>query len=199
MRRLLPLFFLTACGLPPEKQALLEVKRFIQTNLDALATNSQALCDAAPTPMGRGWNGTQDKASLDAMKAAWKKARPDYERVEGAIAVLFPETDASIDEQYDGFLEGATDPNLFDDEVVTGNHAIERIVFSDSTPARVVDFEKALGAKYVAARFPSTEVEARDFKQRLCARWARRRSRWRSTSSRSRSTRPRPTAASSAR
>lgn len=173
MRRLLPLFFLAGCGLPPEQQALLDVKQFIQTNLDALATDSQALCDAAPTPMGRGWDATQDKAAIDAMKAAWKKARPDYERVEGAIAVLFPEIDASIDERYDGFLEGATDANLFDDEVVTGNHAIERILFSDATPARVVDFEKALGAKYVAARFPSTEVEARAFKEKLCARWAR--------------------------
>jgi len=51
MRRLLPLFLLSACGLPPEKQALLDVKQFIQTNLDALAIDSQALCDAAPTPM----------------------------------------------------------------------------------------------------------------------------------------------------
>lgn len=173
MRRLLPLFFLAGCGLPPQQQALLDVKQFIQTNLDALATDSQALCDAAPTPMGRGWDATQDKEAIDAMKAAWKNARPDYERVEGAIAVLFPETDTSIDERYDGFLEGATDANLFDDEVVTGNHAIERIVFSDTTPARIIDFEKALGAKYVAARLPSTEQEARDFKLKLCARWAR--------------------------
>lgn len=173
MKKLLPLFLLGGCGLPPEQQALLEVKQFIQQNLDGLATESQALCDAAPTPTGRGWDATQDKPALDAMRAAWKKARPDYERVEGAIAVLFPEIDASIDERYDGFLEGAMDANLFDDQVVTGNHAIERILFSDSTPVRVVDFEKALGAKYVAARFPSTELEARDFKEKLCARWAR--------------------------
>jgi iron uptake system component EfeO len=173
MHRLLPVFFLAACGLPPERQALLDVKQFIQTNLDALATNAQALCSAAPSPMGRGWDATQDKAAIEAMKAAWKKARPDYERVEGAIAVLFPEIDVSIDERYDGFLEGASDASLFDDQVVTGNHAIERILFSDSTPARVIDFEKALGVKYVAARFPSTEQEARDFKEKLCGRWAR--------------------------
>ncbi|MBE2250673.1 MAG: EfeM/EfeO family lipoprotein [Myxococcus sp.] len=175
MNRLLPLCccLLVACGLPPQQQALLDVKAFIQKNLDALATDSQALCDAAPTPSGRGWDLTTDRPALDAMRAAWKKARPDYERVEGAIAVLFPEVDASIDERYDGFLEGAMDADLFDDQVVTGNHALERILFSDTTPQRVIDFEKALGARYVPARFPATEAEARDFKDKLCARWAR--------------------------
>jgi iron uptake system component EfeO len=174
-RLLLGLLSLTAlaCGAAPEQQALLDVKAYIQKNLDGLAASSQALCDAAPTPMGRGWNAQMDKAAIDSMKATWKKARPEYERVEGAIAVLFPEIDASIDERYDGFLEGATDTALFDDEVVTGNHAIERILWSDSTPQRVIDFEKSLGAKYVAARFPATEQEARDFKEKLCARWAR--------------------------
>jgi iron uptake system component EfeO len=174
-RPLVVLLALTAlaCGAPPEQQALLDVKTYIQKNLDGLAVSAQALCDAAPTPTGRGWNAQMDKAAIDSMKATWKKARPEYERVEGAIAVLFPEVDASIDERYDGFLEGTTDTNLFDDEVVTGNHAIERILWSDSTPQRVIDFEKTLGSKYVAARFPGTEAEARDFKDKLCARWAR--------------------------
>jgi iron uptake system component EfeO len=172
-----PLFILcatlAACGAPPQQQALLDVKTFVQKNLDGLAVSAQSLCDAAPVTTGRGWNAQMDRTAIESMKAAWKKARPEYERVEGAIAVLFPETDAAIDERYEGFLEGATDMNLFDDEVVTGNHAIERILWSDSTPQRVIDFEKSLGAKYVAARFPSTEQEARDFKEKLCARWAR--------------------------
>jgi iron uptake system component EfeO len=173
MYRMTFLFFVAACGQPPEQQALTQTKAFIQQNLDALAVNAQALCDAAPTPAGRGWNAAMDRAAIDAMKTAWKKARPDYERVEGAIAVLFPEVDRSIDERYDGFLENQTDTNLFDDEVVTGNHAIERILWSDSTPARVVAFERDLGSKYVEARFPRTEAEASDFKTKLCARWAR--------------------------
>jgi iron uptake system component EfeO len=46
-------------------------------------------------------------------------------------------------------------------------------LWSDSTPQRVIDFEQSLGSKYVAARFPSSEGEARDFKEKLCARWAR--------------------------
>lgn len=165
--------FAAACGPTPEQEALLNVKSYVQTNLDALARDAQALCDAAPTPTGRGWSTTDDAAAIAAMKAAWKRARPDYERVEGAIAVLFPEIDVAIDERYDGFLESTNDTNLFDDEGVTGNHAIERILWSDSTPARVIDFEKALGAKYVAARFPATETEARQFKASLCARWAK--------------------------
>lgn len=175
MKRLV-LFFplvVVACGPTPEQQALEGVKSYVQTNLEALARDAQALCDAAPVPSGRGWSATDDAAAITNMRAAWKRARPDYERVEGAIAVLFPEVDVAIDERYDGFLESTSDADLFDDQGVTGNHAIERILFSDTTPARVVEFEKALGAKYVAARFPSTEAEARNFKEKLCARWAK--------------------------
>ena len=54
------------------------------------------------------------------MRSEWKKARLACERVEGSIAVLFPEFDESTDQRYDGLLENATDTNLFDDEVVTG-------------------------------------------------------------------------------
>ncbi len=164
------LIVLSGCGLSPEQQATLDTKTYIQSNLEALAVDAQALCDAAPR---QAWNPQTHAAAVDAMKAAWKRARPHYERVEGAIAVLFPEVDASIDERYDGFLEAATDTDLFDDEVVTGNHAIERIVWSSTTPQKVIDFEQGLGAKYVAARYPASDAEAVAFKDKLCGRWAR--------------------------
>jgi iron uptake system component EfeO len=161
-----------SCGAPPEQQALLDVKAFVQHNLDALAANSRALCEAAPTPVARGWDSALDKDAIVAMRAAWKRARPDYERIEGAIAVLFPELDRSTDERYDGFLETESDVELFDDRGVTGNHAIERILFSDAIAQRVIDFEQGLGAKYQPARFPQNQEEAASFKNSLCARWA---------------------------
>jgi iron uptake system component EfeO len=104
------------------------------------------------------------------MKTQWKKARLSYEHVEGAIAVLFSDLDVSTDERYDGFIQnGHGDDNLFDDQGVTGIHAIERILWSDSIPERVVTFESGLPG-YVAAAFPKTQQEASDFKDKLCKR-----------------------------
>jgi len=103
------------------------------------------------------------------MKASWKKARTAYEHVEGAIAVLFPDLDVSTDERYDGFISTSPDDNLFDDQGVTGIHAIERILWSDSIPDRVKTFEAGLPG-YKAAAFPANMTEASDFKQKLCAR-----------------------------
>lgn len=172
MKRLVWLSLLgaAACGVPPERQALLDSKSFVQTNLDGLVTSSTALCAAAPAPRSTGWGASTDAAALTAMRAQWKLARSHYERVEGAIAVLFPELDASTDERYDGFLEHAGDANLFDGEGVTGIHAIERVLWSDQVPAPVRQFEEGLGSRYVAAAFPENEAEARDFKEKLCAR-----------------------------
>jgi len=159
------------CTEPSENCSLQNVKTYIQQNLDLQATAASDLCAAAP---GKAWSATADRGAIDAMKAAWKRSRPAYEHIEGAIAVLYPELDVSIDERYDGFLENATDTNLFDDQVITGNHAIERILYADAHPEFVVAFEtETLGAKYVEARFPSTDAEALDFKKTLCARWAR--------------------------
>jgi iron uptake system component EfeO len=165
----LSLLALTACT-PPEQSALSDTKSFVKTNLDELVTASSALCDAAPAPDADGWNATADAAAVSAMRVQWKKARVAYERVEGSIAVLFPELDASTDERYDGFLENATDANLFDDQVVTGIHGIERILFSDLITDEVKTFEQGLGNKYVAASFPATQAQAADFKNALCAR-----------------------------
>lgn len=159
------------CGAPvaPRDQALLDVKRYVQQNLDDLQAATAALQAAAPAPDADGWSATADRAAVDAMRAQWRKARDAYEHVEGAIAVLFPELDASTDERYDGFLSTGGDDNLFDDQGVTGVHAVERILWSDSIPPDVLAFERGLPG-YKAAAFPGSAREAEDFKQKLCAR-----------------------------
>ncbi|MFZ5444432.1 MAG: EfeM/EfeO family lipoprotein [Myxococcota bacterium] len=159
-------FALFACT-PPDHAALLETKSYVQQNLDQLVTASTALCAAAPSAA---WSASTHASAVSTMRAEWKKARVAYERVEGSIAVLFPELDESTDQRYDGFLENATDPNLFDDQVVTGIHGVERILFSDEISAEVKSFEEGLGSKYVAAAFPATDPQAADFKNKLCAK-----------------------------
>lgn len=170
----LSLLGLAACGNeedPPvatdyEKQSLLGVKAYITGELEDLEAAAVALKAAAPDADADGWNATSDTAAVNAMKAEWKKARIAYERVEGAIAVLFPNLDASTDERYDGFLEEGPDANLFDDEGVTGVHGIERILWADSHPPEVVTFESTLTG-YTVAAFPATQQEADDFKNKL--------------------------------
>lgn len=150
-----------------ETKAIDDVKAYVTGQISALNTAAVGLQTAAPAGDADGWNSGDDTAAVNAMKLEWKKARGGYERVEGAIAVLFPDLDASTDERYDGFIAEGADDNLFDDEGVTGVHAIERILFSDSIPEEVVTFESGLGANYVAARFPENAAEATDFKTRL--------------------------------
>jgi iron uptake system component EfeO len=152
-----------------EGQALTSVKAYIASNLDTLAAAADELQRAAPAPDADGWSNTTDAAAVDAMKAAWRKARQSYEHIEGAIAVLFPELDVSTDERYDGFVEMTGDDNLFDGEGVTGIHAIERILWSAETRMEVITFEKGL-AKYQPAAFPKTLQQADDFKNKLCVR-----------------------------
>ncbi len=170
-RRLIPLLLLcaAACGKSPQEQALLDVKSYIQSNLDSLHEATVALQKDAPTPDADGWSATQDAAAVQKMKEDWKKARTAYEHVEGAIAVLFPELDVSTDQRYDGFIATGPDDDLFDDQGVTGIHAAERILWSDSIPQRVVDFEKGL-PYYVPAAFPANENQAREFKEKLLVR-----------------------------
>jgi len=50
---------------------------------------------------------------------------------------------------------------------VIGVHAIERILWSDQIPARVITFESGLPG-YKAAAFPSNQAEAAAFKDKLC-------------------------------
>lgn len=142
-------------------------------DLDTLSVAAVDLQNAAPVTSGRGWDATADAAAIAAMKDAWVRARNAYEHVEGAFAPLFPTIDNSLDARYDDFmtqlLGSGGDANLFDDKGVTGLHAVERILYVDSTPQHVVDFEKTLPG-YVAAKWPSTQQEAADFKGLLCAK-----------------------------
>lgn len=145
----------------------------IAVEIDAWLAAEQALCDAAPAPQGRGWDVTLDADAMAAMKAAWRTGRARYEHIEGAVAPLFPELDAATDARYDDFLSElgeAGDADLFDDQGVTGMHAIERILYADAIPGEVKTFEEGLGSTYVAARFPATEAEATAFKAKLCGR-----------------------------
>jgi iron uptake system component EfeO len=138
------------------------------TDLGNLVSYSQMLQAAAPTPADRGWDATQDAAAFTAMKAAWTGCRAAYEHIEGATAPIFPDIDATIDSRYDDFLAALPDGDsyLFDDVGVTGMHAVERILYSDVTPARVIAYESTLTG-YVASAFPGTPQEASDFKSKL--------------------------------
>ena len=144
----------------------------IGAELAGLRRAAADLRDAAPLTQGRGWDETADAAALAAMREAWQRARTAYEHVEGAVAPIFPDIDASIDARYDDFLAalgGQGDTALFDDQGVTGMHALERILYAPRTPARTKDFERTLPG-YVAAAYPSTAAEAADFKNRLATR-----------------------------
>lgn len=141
------------------------------TDVNALHDAAVALQAAAPAPTGRGWDATQDAAAIEAMTKAWLSARAAYERTEGALAPLFPDIDSAIDARYEDFLEGVPggDQDLFDDQGVTGMHAIERIIFAPKIPASVVEVESSLPG-YKAAEWPKSEADARAFKDELCAR-----------------------------
>lgn len=130
------------------------------------------LANLAPVTSGRGWDKAQDAQAIADMKEAWKRVRVAYEHIEGAIAQLYQETDFAVDARYDDFLvdlKGKGDDNAFDGEGVTGQHAIERILYADVIPPYVVAFESKLPG-FEAARFPADETEASDFKNKLCAR-----------------------------
>lgn len=152
-----------------EVQAILEVKEYIASELENLSAAAIELQRAAPEPDDDGWNATDDEEAVADMRAAWKKARSSYEQIEGAIAVLFPNYDESTDQRYDGFVETETDENLFDGEIVTGVHAIERILWAGEHTETVVEFEAAL-PNYVEASFPNSLRESTDFADSLTQR-----------------------------
>src|SRR5262245_27483941 len=93
----------------PEDQAIESAKGHVTQELQALHDAAHELEEAAPAPDADGWNATADAAAVNKMKAAWAKARDSYERVEGAIAALFPDLDESSDQRYDFFVENAAD------------------------------------------------------------------------------------------
>ena len=140
----------------------------ISTELQKLITAAQALQAAAPD---HPWDKTADADAITAMKAAWQNTRIAYEHVEGATAPIFPDLDVTMDERYDGFLanelHGQADPDLFDDQGVTGMHAIERILYQPDTRQVVINFEAAQPG-YTAASFPLTQTQADEFKNKLC-------------------------------
>lgn len=149
----------------PEAESILAVKDYVNTELAGMETAAQALCAASPTTASWG------AAEAGDARTQWKEVRKAYERVEGAIAVLFPDLDASTDERYDGFLAEGPDDYLFDDQGVIGVHGIERILWADSHPAEVVTFESGLPG-YTPAAFPANQQESDDFRNSLCERLA---------------------------
>jgi len=122
------------------------------------------------------------------MESAWVDVRDGYERVEGAIAVLFPDLDVSADQRYDYFIATGPDDDLFDGEGVTGDHAIERIAWADRAPRSVVMFESGL-PYYSPAAFPADDAQAAAFRDELCQRFVDDTARWTISSPRSPSTR----------
>ena len=157
-------------GASPEAATKAGVKINIDNELGNLTSSVAALRAAAPEPDADGWSAEADPDAVAAMRTAWRQARMAYERIEGTIALLFASYDESIDQRYDGFLAAdGPDSDLFDGEGVTGVHAVERILWADSTPAQVVTFEMGLTG-YVPATFPMDAAQAREFKDGLCKR-----------------------------
>ncbi|HTQ07817.1 MAG TPA: EfeM/EfeO family lipoprotein [Polyangiaceae bacterium] len=145
---------------------------------DSLLTDIQALHQAAldivSAAPSHAWDADADADAIQNMKSAWIEARTHYERTEGALAPLFPDIDTEIDARYDDFLAtlgDQGDQDLFDDQGVTGMHAIERILYQPETPESVIELEETLPG-YKAAAWPATDDEAVEFKTKLCQRLA---------------------------
>lgn len=158
-------------GVDPSVQATLSVKEIVAAELSGLADSAAALADGAPEPDADGWSADRDPDAVADLRASWGDARDSYERVEGAIAVLFPDYDYAIDARYDHFLAEGADADLFDGEGVTGMHAIERILWADAIPDEVVAFEEGLDG-YLPASFPQTIDQSEGYRDALAARLA---------------------------
>ncbi len=167
--RSLSLAALCAGCVPPEQQATEGTRTTVDAQLKAMEEAARAMKAAAPAPDADGWNAASDARAVQQMRAHWRELRASYERVEGAIAVLFPDLDASTDGRYDDTVLTSTDANLFDGKGFTGVHAAERILWSDSVPEPVTRFESALPG-YEAPRFPESAAEAEDFREKLLGR-----------------------------
>lgn len=179
-RRLAWCVLLVACGssepvapeaapaVPPEQQTVLDVKSYVDTEVGALHEAVSGMCATAPTDAA-GWEGGEGNERRARMRLRWAAARNAYEHVEGAIAILFPELDHSMDGRYEHSVELTPDPDPFDGTGFTGMHAIERILWADRVTSDVVRFEEALRG-YTPARAPATDEEATRFREGLCAR-----------------------------
>ncbi|MFO0613772.1 MAG: imelysin family protein [Polyangiaceae bacterium] len=152
------------------KAAVTTMHATVLGDLDKLVAATKALQAAAPVVPGRGWDKVMDAAAIQTMKARWADCRIAYEHVEGALAPIFPDLDASIDARYDDFIaENGADEDLFDDQNVTGLHAAERIIYALDIPESVVELESSLPG-YKAAAYPATEAEATAFRDKLLAK-----------------------------
>ena len=148
-----------------------EVTRGMHDSLlaDIKSLHQAAIAVGAAAPE-HAWDPDADADAIVAMTQAWLDARAAYERTEGALAPLFPDIDGAIDARYDDFLADLGedgDQDLFDDEGVTGMHAIERILFAKDIPESVIKLESTLPG-YKPAAWPATDEEALEFKQLLC-------------------------------
>ena len=143
---------------------------------DSLVADIAVLVKASATlgqqaPAGA-WDQTRDQAAI--VDERHLGPRADGLRAHrGGDCAAISELDGSLDARYDDQLGAANgkDDNLFDGEGITGLHAVERILWSDSIPEAVATFEKALPG-YQPAAFPATDQEGADFKSKLCARLA---------------------------
>lgn len=153
-------------------RAVQDVKAYVTEHVAALSAACEAICAAAPEPDGDGWTAADDAGAVRTMRDRWRAARIEYERVEGAIAVLFPQLDLDVDGRYEHVAELESDPDPFDAHGFVGMHAVERILWADAHPPEVRRFERALHG-YVEARTPGDAAEAREFREGLCARLAR--------------------------
>lgn len=149
------------------------MKKFIGDEISTWLEASRALANHAPSPADRGWDATLDQGAIANMKNEWRNARWAYERIEGAIAPMFPESDTATDARYDDFLGvigPVGDPNAFDAKGIVGAHALERILWADAVPPEVLNFEKGIPGHRPAA-FPANAAEAKAFKTELAARF----------------------------
>ncbi|MBW2462074.1 MAG: EfeM/EfeO family lipoprotein [Deltaproteobacteria bacterium] len=158
-------------SLDPQSRALTGVEAYLDAELEVLRAAVGDLAAAAPAPDDDGWNAREDAGEVTEMKAAWRRVRASYERIEGAVGHLFPSIAHGVDGRYEGFIDDAADTNLFDGDGVTGMHAIERVLWADAHSPSVVAFESAL-PRYAPAAFPSDEAGARAFRDELVGRLA---------------------------
>lgn len=156
----------------PAAEVTAGMHRVLLEDVKRLHEAAVAISTNAPSPTDRGWSETEDADALAATTDAWLEARGAYERIEGALAPLFPDIDAAIDARYEDFMEelgSDGDPDLFDDQGVTGMHAIERILFAHEMPSDVIAVESAVPG-YTPAAWPANADEAAEFKTKLSAR-----------------------------
>jgi iron uptake system component EfeO len=168
---------LAGCGAQGKSDAAFEseivanMHSLLLTQLQALNQAASDLMAAAPAPVDRGWDAT-DQPAIDEMKLHWVSMRTAWEGAEGVLGPLFPSLDASLDGRYEDLLQpleptGDSDP--FDGQGVTGMHAIERILYAPDILPGVVARESML-VGYQPAAWPATAAEAAELKTGLCER-----------------------------